>query len=199
MTIRYTDGDYLESGVSHYKQGDYERAIADLTKAIEINPRNGVAYIARGKSYAGNGDKSGAIIGFIETIDKDPNHIIDLSLACFNRGFAYEEKGDWDRAIADFSQAIEIEALNAEAHFCRGTLYLNKGDYDRAITDFKETMYLLERGHDAKAIHAKAIDGLISAEAKRRGKDRAIDDAIKSARLGNKSSQDFLRAEGYNW
>ena len=36
------------SGVDKYEQGDYQGAIADYTKAIEINPKFALAYFNRG-------------------------------------------------------------------------------------------------------------------------------------------------------
>jgi tetratricopeptide (TPR) repeat protein len=53
-----------------------------------------------------------------------------------NSGRAYSEKGDYDRAVADFDQAISIDPDYAEAYYNRGTAYSKKEDYDRAMTDF---------------------------------------------------------------
>src|SRR6516225_5830016 len=52
-----------------------------------------------------------------------------------NRGLAYADNGDYDRAIADYNEAIR---LRPEAKFLdnRGNSYNYKGDYDRAIADY---------------------------------------------------------------
>jgi tetratricopeptide (TPR) repeat protein len=44
--------------------------------------------------------------------------------AYFNRGNAYEEKSDHDRAIAEYSKVIEINPQDANAYFNRGSARL---------------------------------------------------------------------------
>ena len=39
---------FYNSGVEKYEKGDYQGAIADYTKAIEINPQDAIAYRLRG-------------------------------------------------------------------------------------------------------------------------------------------------------
>src|SRR6476620_3793649 len=46
-----------------------------------------------------------------------------------NRAFAYGLTGDLDRAIADYTKAIEIKPNNAIAYESRGRAYASKGDY----------------------------------------------------------------------
>lgn len=50
--------------------------------------------------------------------------------------------GEYDLAIADFSQAIALEPDNALAYFDRGIAYGSKGDYDLAIADFGQAIAL---------------------------------------------------------
>ena len=48
-----------------------------------------------------------------------------------NRGFAYQSKGDYDRAIADLNEAIRLDPKLALAYNRRGLAYHHMGDYDR--------------------------------------------------------------------
>src|SRR5215212_8106070 len=43
-----------------------------------------------------------------------------------NRGVAYYLKGDWDRAIADYSEAIRADSNFIAAFINRGTTYYSK-------------------------------------------------------------------------
>ena len=52
------------------------------------------------------------------------------------RGNAYLNKGDDDRAIADYDTAISLDPDCAEAYGRRGDAHFNKRDYDRAIADY---------------------------------------------------------------
>ncbi|MCH7779091.1 MAG: tetratricopeptide repeat protein [Gemmatimonadetes bacterium] len=47
----------------------------------------------------------------------------NLAVAFTNRGLAYKSKGQWDRAIADFSEAIRLNPDFAEAFTNRGNIY----------------------------------------------------------------------------
>jgi tetratricopeptide (TPR) repeat protein len=57
-----------------------------------------------------------------------------------NRGAAYGEKGQYDQAIMDFNQAIEINPRYIKAYNNRGIIYRLRGQYDRAISDFNKAI-----------------------------------------------------------
>src|ERR1700683_3224373 len=59
----------------------------------------------------------------------------DLAAAFTNRGTAYNDKREYDRAIQDYDQAIRLNPNYAEALSNRGTAYNDKREYDRAIQD----------------------------------------------------------------
>ena len=52
------------------------------------------------------------------------------------RGKAYLNKGDDDRAIADYDTAISLDPNCAEAYGRRGDAHFNKREYDRAVADY---------------------------------------------------------------
>src|SRR5262245_65847149 len=56
------------------------------------------------------------------------------------RGFSHAEKGDHDKAIADFTEAIRLDPKNATACYSRALSYDLKGDHDKAIADFTEAI-----------------------------------------------------------
>ncbi len=63
----------------------------------------------------------------------------DLARAYRSRALSYTLfKGDYDRAIADFSEAIRLDPNNPLAYAVRGASFVRKGDYDRALTDLNE-------------------------------------------------------------
>src|ERR1022692_1591202 len=59
-----------------------------------------------------------------------------------SQGDAHLVKGDYDKAIQDYNQAISRDPKSARALAGRGAAYLDRGDYDRAIQDFNEALRL---------------------------------------------------------
>ncbi|GHT91375.1 hypothetical protein FACS1894140_1870 [Spirochaetia bacterium] len=57
-----------------------------------------------------------------------------LMLFCMNDAKG-SDKGDIDKAIEEYTQAISIDPNDADAYLNRGNAYYDKGDYDRVITD----------------------------------------------------------------
>jgi len=68
----------------------------------------------------------------------------------YNRGIAYAEKADYDRAIADYTEAIRLDPKLAEAYCSRGAAYgRGKSEYDKAIDDLTEAIRLNPKYADA--------------------------------------------------
>jgi tetratricopeptide (TPR) repeat protein len=60
----------------------------------------------------------------------------------FERANARADKGDWDGAIADYSEAILLNPQSAAAFNNRGNARADKGDLDGAIADYNEVIRL---------------------------------------------------------
>jgi tetratricopeptide (TPR) repeat protein len=85
------------------RKKDYDRAIADYNQAIELNPKKeSVLYFNRGDSRYLRGDYDGAIADLDRAIQLNPK----FASAYKDRGNAYSEKKEHNRAIADYDQAI---------------------------------------------------------------------------------------------
>ena len=65
-----------------------------------------------------------------------------MTSAYVDRGIAYGRKNQYDRAIADFDRAIQLNPQLKGIHSNRGLAYVNKRDYDRAIADLDSEIQL---------------------------------------------------------
>ena len=84
------------------------------------------------------------VTGCTAILTKGHDRKQNLALAYMNRGIGYYDKGDYDRAIADYDKAIELNPKLAPAYNDRGNVYSAKGDYDRAIADFDKAIELTQ-------------------------------------------------------
>ena len=57
--------------------------------------------------------------------------------AFYGRAYAYDRKGDNDRAIADYTRAIELKPEFVAALYNRANIYAKKGDNDRALEGYE--------------------------------------------------------------
>ena len=110
---------------------DYGGAIADATRALEIDPACDGAYVARGAARLDSGDLAGAVADESKAIELDAS----LVQAWTYRALARQRRHDLDGAIADASKAIELEPRAAVAFEARFAARLDKGDRQGAIED----------------------------------------------------------------
>ena len=62
-----------------------------------------------------------------------------------NRGLAHYNKGQYDEAISDYTEALKINPRYAETYVNRGTAYYSKGQFDQAISDCTEALKINPR------------------------------------------------------
>jgi Flp pilus assembly protein TadD len=99
-------------------------------------------------------------------------------------GRAYAKKGQYDRAIADYDEAIKLDPKDAIAFFTRGITYYAIDQDDRAIADLDEAIRL-----DQKNAYFFSARG--DAYADKGDHDRAIADYNVAIRLGPKTAMMF--------
>jgi Flp pilus assembly protein TadD len=71
----------IEQGNKKFMLGDYQGAIADFSKAIELDPDAATAHYSRGLAYIGAGQKGLAKEGLMKAIElgyKVPPEALDL-------------------------------------------------------------------------------------------------------------------------
>lgn len=103
-----------------------------------------------------------------------------LGTALTFRGIAYAEKDDLDRALADFSQAIDADPGNALPFARRAGVYTKKQDYTKALQDANKAIVL----------NPKESDGYFyrgSVAFSKKEYDLAIADFNRAAELNPKS------------
>ena len=93
-----------QAGVEHMEQGDYDSAIEEFTKAIELDPMNATYYGSRAHGHIKTGIPHKAINDYSEALALDP----DNAKFHLGRAVAYIHRGDRIRAIEDLEKVLEI-------------------------------------------------------------------------------------------
>jgi tetratricopeptide (TPR) repeat protein len=132
VTSSLTAYEYFNRGLEAYQNNDYNKALADYTKAIEIDPKYATTYTARGATYGALKQYSKEIADYTKAIELDPTY----APAYYNRGIAYDDIKQYDRAIADYTRALEINPQYTSAYNNRGNAYFDLKQYDKAIADY---------------------------------------------------------------
>src|SRR6185437_9331168 len=76
------------------------------------------------------------IVGCTRIIEDADEGNIMRGAAYVARGLAWQKKGDGDKALADYNDAIRVNPKDALAYNDRGLLWRERGEPDRAIADF---------------------------------------------------------------
>ncbi len=140
-----------------------------------------LAYAVRGQAFRLKRNYDKAIAAFSAAHDADPDDPVYINA----RGFAYEQKGDDDHAMADYNLVLQMRWNFAGALYNRGTLYMRKGALQSALDDFNAALKIKPEFYRALANRGrvrtinKDFDGALAdfAEAER------IDPAASQARL----------------
>ena len=131
--------DWIVSGNRKYINDDLQGAIADYTKAIEIDPNYAAIYLVRGKAKYELKNYQGAIEDYTKAIEIKS----DFASAHFNRGIAKASLKNYQGAIADYTKAIEINPKYAMAYYTRGLARkFVIGDLEGACSDWRKAAEL---------------------------------------------------------
>jgi tetratricopeptide (TPR) repeat protein len=125
--------DLVNRGIEKAKKGDLDGAIADFSHAIELDPKDAIAYSNRAHAKRLKKDAAGALADCTRAIELDPK----FAEAYFERGTLKGRNKDADGAIADLTRAIELKPDYAFAYYNRGIARKAKGDKAGADADFK--------------------------------------------------------------
>lgn len=127
---------YTNRAFAYVDKGLTDRAIADYTKAIGLDPGNALAYAGRGIQYGNKALYDRALADENKSIALDPTN----SRTYNNRGIIFMAKGLYGQAIADATQAIALDPGNALAYALRGFANEKTGLRENAIADYRATL-----------------------------------------------------------
>jgi tetratricopeptide (TPR) repeat protein len=173
-----------------------DEAIPFFTARLRGNSRDAQAYAHRGRAWQEKGDTEPALRDYDDAIRTatevgepvyGPLGVVRFPLRRMpayapqaswyrSRGLLYEQKGDVDRALREFAEAVRINPQDPLTYLVRGRAYKDRKDYDRAIADYGEAIRLDPQWASAYFNRANAFKA-------RKDYDRAITDYGEAIRL----------------
>ncbi len=172
-------------GEAYYRLEQYERAIEDCTKLIELNPSNADAYELREKCFKALGDTKRAREDFFKYKELHCERETDPYYKLVRYGELYQERGDYEQAIEKFSAAITLKPEMPQTYKKRGQCFDALGNMKRAREDFSQAEKI-------RTAPRKKTDW----ELRREKRDKLYSEYLKLARDADKN-QDYAAAVEY--
>ncbi|UBF29140.1 tetratricopeptide repeat protein [Kovacikia minuta CCNUW1] len=138
----YSSEYFFEEGIVKWKDGDYQAATSNLSKAIAISPVDGKLYYFRGDARSELGEKQEALEDFTQAIrlgEKSSSWLID---SFYERGKIFAELGNYRKAIEDFNRAIKLSPGYSFVYISRGDARHKIGDKQGALADYRKGIEL---------------------------------------------------------
>ena len=128
---------YFWRGRILQNQGYLDEAVSFYSKAINRDTTFASAYRYRANAFNDMGEFEASADDYSRLIELNPEAIF------YNRrGLVYEKMEAWDKALADYTQAIELLPKWSIAYNNRGYVFLKQKKYAEAKADFETALKL---------------------------------------------------------
>ncbi len=164
--------DYNYRGVTYDKLDKYAEAVADYSRALELDATFVMAYNNRGATYERLRKYDEALVDYSSAIQQAPA----MAPAYYNRGNVFSKKKRSIEAIEDFTRALQIDPALMRAYINRGSELYMIDRYHEALEDFTAAIELEPSYAKAHVNRGVIYDSLKQFE-------RAIEDYTHAIRL----------------
>jgi tetratricopeptide (TPR) repeat protein len=128
---------HFRRGQCYSRLNDYQAAIRDYTKAIELEPKH-FSYFNRATARWKSGDANGGIADFTTALDFKPKD----ADAFYYRALCYEEVGDTIKAMVDLDKSIALKPKDPDIYDERAYNRFLRENYSGAKADYLQCLEL---------------------------------------------------------
>lgn len=126
-------GARLQLGYAYQSNGDYDRALAQYERVLELEPRNTAALFDRATLYLATGRQKQAETGFWDVLEIEPDHVG----ASIRLGRLYASKGEYRSVLEAVRPVVGVHPESADLQYLTGLAYENLGRPDWALARYK--------------------------------------------------------------
>jgi tetratricopeptide (TPR) repeat protein/predicted aspartyl protease len=149
-----TAADFSREGAALAARRDFPAAIADFTKAIELEPKDGGHYRDRALARLGNREPMLAMADLDEGLKLKPDDV----QALMTRGELLIQRRDLARAQADFDAAIRLAPENHNLPLRAGAAYTRSGAFEQGVREYDNWLAAHPKDDDAaKVLNARCF------------------------------------------
>lgn len=159
----------MQKAYEAFQNQDYQAAVDCLNKELADDAKNGYAYLWMAIAYTTVDDYGSMLTNSDKAIQYLPKKDKESRGVAFNlRSSAYSGLGQQDLALADISEAINLDPKDVDYLNSRAQIYFEQFQYDLADADAKKITELepgnplgwlcLGRNADARKDYDKAIE-----------------------------------------
>lgn len=171
---------YWNNGVKLFRKKDYQNAILNFSKYLEIEPYGTDAFFFRAIAKSKINDRYGAISDYDKILSQEgrvtPNYY-KFSTVYNNKAYCLVELGNYTDALPLVNKALELDKTEAYIWDTRGELNYKIGKYENCIADMDNAIIIQESG---SSFYYRGL-----AKIKIDLKERGCVDLSKSNELGN--------------
>jgi Tfp pilus assembly protein PilF len=156
-------------GVVLEKEGRLANALAQFAAAVAIDDDYAIAHDNMGSVLERIGKKDEAIRHYQMSLAIAPGlqKVVNLARLFF-------EKGNWDKAIRYYREALRVNSDDADIHFYLGRAFVEKGDWTDAAESLRQAVLLRENSVTYRCALAFALASAGKEEAAREQYQEAL-------------------------
>ena len=123
----------------YYENNEYDKAIIEYSKSIDLKADYAEAYNSRGNVYYYNKKEyEKAFVDYNKAIELKPDYAEPYN----GRGNTYYMKGEYEKALEDYNKAIDLKPDYIKPYLNKGNVYIVKNKYDDAIVAYNKAIEL---------------------------------------------------------
>ncbi len=129
IKVKYDSITYFKKAQYFDNENEFEKALENYAKAIDVDPSYTPAYLARGKLYYRHNRFDKALSDFNKVISLNPNHAV----AYLEKGNVFVKTRKLDEALDSYRNAAKCDPELLISYLNQSVIFFHLGKFDKGI------------------------------------------------------------------